>query len=65
MLKPSDEIKLLFEDILCGRRKADEFSKKAHSAIIQAIIHYLDINAIMAEEKRKATGGKKPSDIWQ
>ncbi len=56
MLKPSEEIKMIFEEIRSGRKPAEVFSAEEMSDIIQAIIHHLDINASVAEEKRTARG---------
>lgn len=61
MTKPSEVIALIYEEIIDGKKSAEAMTYNQMCGIIHAIIHYLDHNAIMAEEKRKArekTGGK-------
>lgn len=59
MTKPSDDIKFIYEEVRAGKKEAEAMTYNQMCAMIQAIIHYLDINAILAEEKSKARGKSK------
>jgi len=69
MSKPSDDIKLIIEKIYQDQKSIEKVNLGTADlyVIIQAVIHYLDINASLAEEKRKAfaAGKKRPSEIWE
>jgi hypothetical protein len=54
MLKPSQEIAEIYNQIQTGKKTADNLPLTEIGVIMQAIIYWLDFNATMADEKRKA-----------
>lgn len=52
--KPSEDIKFIFDEIRAGKKVAEAMTYNQMCAMIQAIIHYLDINVILEEERKNA-----------